>query len=99
MELLKQLNESVVSKSSLKQAAKEKAKGEKAADLTPHAHKVWSAKTLEDKKKAAHEMSQHFKVGGVDKFKADVNKCTKPEHVDKLAANALLKGEGKGVLK
>lgn len=90
------LGESVVSKSNLKKEAQRSKMGEKAADLTPHAQKVWAAKDFEGKKAAAHEMAKHFKVGGAENFVAGINKAKSPADIDKHVANALLKGEGKG---
>ena len=90
------VKEGVVSKGSLKKDAQRAASADKAADLSSHAQKVWSAKDMQAKKAAAHTMANAFKVGGKEEFKANIEKCKNGGELDKLCANALLKGEGKG---
>jgi hypothetical protein len=93
---LAEIAEGFVSRSSLRKDAQRSAVAGRAADLSALAQRVWEVKDLEQKKAAAREMASAFELGGQDKFLAAVNQCVSGSQVDKLAANAMLKGEGKG---
>lgn len=77
-----------------KKDAQNAAMAGKAADLTPYVQKVWSVKTLEAKREAALAMAEQFEVGGREDFIKAVKASPTTAALDKLATNAMLKGEG-----
>ena len=91
------LAEMIINRRDLKNDNSKTVMGNNAADMTTLLSKLRDTKDLDGKKAIAHQMAANFKVGGRDAFKANVDKCKTPGEVDKLAYNAALKGEGKGV--
>lgn len=93
---LADITEGFVSRGALRKDAQRSAMAGRAADLSAIAQRVWASKNLEEKKAIAREMASAFELGGKDKFLAAVDMALNAAVVDKLAANAMLKGEGKG---
>lgn len=67
---------------------------ERAANLERFVQAVWLQKTLDSKKGAALLMAEQFEVGGKEDFIKAVMEATSTQALDKLATNAMLKGEG-----
>lgn len=66
----------------------------KAANLQAYVQEVWSASDLETKRMKACQMAEHFEVGGKEKFIDSIMTAPNAKAVDRIATNALLKGEG-----
>lgn len=67
---------------------------EKSADLQVYVKGVWRAFDLESKRIKACEMAEHFEVGGREKFIESIMSAPNAKAVDRIATNAMLKGEG-----
>ena len=77
-----------------RQDAKVSKMASKAANLQSFVQEVWSAKDLETKRAKACQMAEHFEVGGKESFIDSIMTAPNAAAVDRIATNALLKGEG-----
>ena len=78
-----------------KKDAKAQKMGARANDLSLYAQAIWQESDLSKKKLLAHEMANHFEVGGKQDFIDSVNVISSTKQLDQLVANTMLKGEGK----
>lgn len=66
----------------------------RAANLTPFVNRIRDEKDLVAKKQIAYEMAEQFEVGGKENFILSIQTAASASVVDRIAYNALLKGEG-----
>lgn len=66
----------------------------KAANLQDFVQRVWAETNLECKKIVACLMAEQFEVGGKEAFIKAINDAPDKTAVDRIATNAMLKGEG-----
>lgn len=91
------IEESTITRRSLRGDAQRSIIAQKAIDLQPHLDKIRDEKNFEAKKLLALDMAQAFTAGGREKFLVSIQRARTPNEIDAIAYNAEMKGKGMGV--
>lgn len=67
---------------------------EKSTDMSQYLNLISLEMNLDKKKILAIEMAEHFTVGGKENFIESITNTKSVNDVDRIAFNAVLKGEG-----
>jgi hypothetical protein len=79
---------------SSKQDIKVNKMASRAANLQIEVQAVWMEKDIETKKLLAIKLAESFELGGKEKFIESIRTAPNAATIDRIAANAMLKGEG-----